>query len=484
MSVGVSQLATATVLESDLGEYAPDFTLPEFTSGTVKFTVGNNTEVKVNLNENDSLESIISKFNAAAEVAGASSFNMSVSDGRLTFSADERITFANTSTSNFVSQLKLSPNEDRTSYSSALALDGDAKIMSAFGVTAGAFRIGGAEFTIDSNTTMNGLVNQINESEEAGVTATFDAANGKLRLVSKTTGEFYISVGKEDGGSNFTDVMGMTNDGVIDLSKQVIGENAIFTVNGNTMEYYSNEVPDAINGVSGLTLTLNKVTDGEDVTIGIEQDTDDLTEALSSFVDAYNQIITQTAELTKVTYSTKDGETTSTKAALAFDTQLTSMMSSLKAAMTGTFGDAGFNALSQIGIKGMAAGASLTDNTNTLEFDKEAFLEAFSENPDGIKQFLIGDVDSGSKGILGTISTQLESNLDFESGYFAVRTESYNAQISSNNDKITRLKDSIKSYRTSLEKKFSAMDSAISSLNSQYSYLTSALSSLFSNTSS
>jgi len=205
---------------------------------------------------------------------------------------------------------------------------------------------------------------------------------------------------------------------------------------------------------------------------------------MAAFVDAYNKIVTQTAELTKVTYTTQDGETTTTKAALAFDSQLTSMMSSLKAAMTSAFGDSDINSLSQIGITTKAAGATLTDNTNTIEFNKEAFLEAFSEKADEIKQFLVGDVDSGSKGILGTISTQLESNLDFENGYFAVRTESYNSQITSNNEKITRLKSSISAYRTSLEKKFSAMDSAISSLNSQYSYLTSALSSLFSNNSS
>ena len=270
----------------------------------------------------------------------------------------------------------------------------------------------------------------------------------------------------------------------MDLSKQTIGNNALFSINGNEIEYYSNEVSDAITGISGLSLTLNKVTEEDDVTIDIQHDTDDLADALASLVDAYNKIVTQTAELTKVTYSTQDGETTTKKAALAFDSQLTSMLSSLKTAMTSVFGDSDINSLSQIGIGTKAAGASLTDNTNTLEFDREAFLEAFSENADEIKQFLVGDVDSGSRGILGTISDQLESNLDFESGYFAVRTESYNSQISGNNDKITRLKSSIKAYRTSLEKKFSAMDAAISSMNSQYSYLTSTLSSLFSNNAS
>ena len=484
LSVGISQLATATVLESDLSGLASDFVLPNFSSGNVKFTIGNSREISVSLDENDTVDDIISKFTTAAEDAGVEGFEMAVNGGKLNISANQRILFSSSSTSDFISKLKLTGNEGRTSYSSEISLECDASLMSAYGVTAGTFKLGGAEFTIDNDTTLNSLIEEINSSEEAGVTASFNQSTGNLQFVAKTTGELYISIGNEEGGSNFTDVFGLTTNGSVDLSKQNIGNNAKFTINGNEMEYYSNEIPDALSGVSGLTLTLNKVTDEDDITVDVEQDTEDLSDAMAAFVDAYNKIVTQTAELTKVTYTTQDGETTTTKAALAFDSQLTSMMSSLKAAMTSAFGDSDINSLSQIGITTKAAGATLTDNTNTIEFNKEAFLEAFSEKADEIKQFLVGDVDSGSKGILGTISTQLESNLDFENGYFAVRTESYNSQITSNNEKITRLKSSISAYRTSLEKKFSAMDSAISSLNSQYSYLTSALSSLFSNNSS
>ena len=109
-------------------------------------------------------------------------------------------------------------------------------------------------------------------------------------------------------------------------------------------------------------------------------------------------------------------------------------------------------------------------------------MKTFAENPDDVKNFLIGDLEQGTSGILDTINTQLEANLDFETGYFAARTNSYNSQISSNNEKISRMKNSVEMYRKTLEKKFSVMDSLISSLNGKYTYLTSALSSLFTTT--
>ena len=455
-----------------------------FSSGKVNFIVGNSHEISVNIDAEDSLDDIISKFNTAAEDAGVENFNMSVSGGRLNISADSAIRFSASSTSDFVSKLKLSASNDRTSYSSAMFLDGDAALTSAFGVTTGTFTIGEAEITIDENTTMNDVISAINNNENSGVTASFDATNGKLNFTSKQAGEMYISFGYGEGGSNFTDLMGLTSAGAIDLSKQELGQNAIFTINGEQKEYFSNELSDTVTGISGLSLKLKKITD-EDVNISIEQDTDSITDAMSALVDAYNNIITKTDELTKVTYSTENGETKSTKAALAFDFQLTSMLSALRNTFSSTFGNADINRLSQIGVKTQAAGASLTDGAKTLEFDREAFIEAFKENPDEIMNFLIGNIESGEKGIMDSLKTQLDANLDFETGYFASRTNTYNSEINRNNDKISRMKSSIETYRASLEKKFSAMDTLISSLNSQYSYLTSTLSSLFTtNTSS
>lgn len=480
LTVGVQQLATSTVLKSDMGSLVANPNLPEFSAGTVKFLIGNE-EKTVELTGAETQSEFINKFNTAA----GGDF-MSVEDGRIKIASPslQKITFSSSSTSDFVSKLQFTDTSDgnRTEFKSSLFIDRDASIVSAFGVSTGTFTVGGDSFDIDADTTMNDLIDKINSSETAGVEATFDASTGKFKLTSKISGELYVSVG---GTSDFAKKVGfLDNAGNVNLSTQTLGQNAKFTVNGNSLEYYSNEIPESVTGVDGLTLTLKKTTEN-DVDLSIKEDTDDLTDAIATFMDAYNKIITQTAEMTKVTYSTTDGETTTTKAALAFDSQLTSMMTSLKGLVTGGYGDSEtIKSIADLGIGSKAAGAALTDNTNTLEFDKAKFLEAFKENPDEVRKFLIGDLEEGTKGLMGAISEQLESNLDFQNGYFASRTASYNSQISTNNERITRMKSSMEAYRTRLEKQFQAMDAAISTMNSQFSYLTSSLSSLFGNTGS
>jgi len=515
VSVKISQLATNTVAQSpsNTASYITgdtkysDIAAGNVQAGTVVFNL-DNQKLSVDINTGDTMDVIMQKFQDAASGVGKN-LDVTLQDGKLSFSSDSQLSFTTASTSDFTSVMGLKMNADKSGYTSMnpiMALNSNGYLLPPAnsnspycgidGITAGTFTIGGAQFTIDKNTTMNGLISQINANSDAGVNASFDQSTGKLKLTSKTSGELYISVdapSADNGGSNFTDVMGLTQNGSLIQDNQTLGQNAMFSVNGVDKEYINNTIPPSVSGVSGLTLTLNKVTDDTtgDMSVSVANDPTDLINALQSFVTNYNNIVNLTSNLTTMTPGTdSSGQTTYTPATLSFDSTLTMLTSQLRNQVMGQYtssssssgssnssGNSVLSLLSQLGISTQAPGASLTDNTNTLSFDQTKFLAAFNADPSAVQNLLIGPNNTDT-GLLGQINKVVGGVLDSTNGYFAVQTQSLNTQMQNNNDKISKATDAVAAYKATLTTQFQNMDLAMQKLNSQYANMTSILSSI------
>jgi flagellar hook-associated protein 2 len=379
---------------------------------------------------------------------------------------------ATTDSSNFVSLVGLTKQEDG-SYSSTNSLfkaNTSTKLTSENSgfnqaITAGTFTIGDATFTIDDNTTLSSLISQINESDDAQAYAYWDDTSGKLSITSKKEGASYINI--EAGTSNFTDAMGFTSttrdaDGNIISSQmytdaQELGDNAIFTINGTSITSTSNTVTSDISRITGVTLTLNKVSSEEDgtSTLKIEQDSEDLVAAVKSFVEAYNSTI---SKITEVTASGGD---------LERETSLTSLKSTIRKYANGSNDTNGgvYKLLSEIGISTSSASSTdLSTDTNTLYFDEDTFLQALQENPDSVKSILAGD-----NGILNQIENTVEQSLKASVGFFDVKESSLNTTISNMETKITNQQTKVDNYQSQLETKFSNMELLISQMQQNYS---------------
>ena len=131
-------------------------------------------------------------------------------------------------------------------------------------------------FTIDGNTSLYSIISQINASESSNATASWDSVDGKLVIKSRTTGSSFINI--EAGTSNFTDIMGYTTtevDGAtgavvakrLDVNTQDVGDNAIFTINGTTYSSTSNTIKSDISRITGVTVNLKGVSEGEEITL-------------------------------------------------------------------------------------------------------------------------------------------------------------------------------------------------------------------------
>ena len=380
---------------------------------------------------------------------------------------------ATNDSSNLVSLLGLERQEDGTYVStSSVYKASTASILTdenaGFNqqITAGTFTIGGATFTIDENTTLSSLISDINNSTEAQANAYWDAATGKLTITSTKEGASYINI--EAGTSNFTDVMGLTTsewDGEGNLvstrmftEAQELGNNAIFTVNGTTMTSTSNTVTSDVSRIDGVTLTLKGVSTEEDgqTQLSVSQNTDELKEALSSIVKAYNDFVD------------KINSVTAAGADLHGETTLTSLKNTVRRYATGSNDTNGgaYKLLADIGITtGSASGADIsTSNLDTLKLDEDKLLQALEEDPESVKALLTGE-----NSIFGMMESAVEQTLQSTTGFFDVKQKTIESNITRMNDKIKRQKQNITAYQARLEAKFKKMEEAIAAMQQNYS---------------
>ena len=352
-------------------------------------------------------------------------------------------------------------------------------------VYAGAFTIGNASFKIDENTTIQDLVNQINNNSAAGATAYWDNITGNFVIESKITGASYLNI--EAGntsdprilGTNFTDVMGYTeteglvirdpnavNTGMrIDSTRmlaenQELGNNAVFTINGTQFTSTSNTISSDVSRIEGVTINLKDVSKGEVVKLTIEKNKETVADTIGDIITSYNELMENVdAQLA----ATGD---------LHRETTLKMIRDQLRNLMTSSVStNETFKNLDAIGIGVSQASVGNISTANSsvinLSFDRDKFISAFEKDADALKQLLVGTEEQPTLGILNRVETLLDNTLK-TSGYFDIATKSQTKKISDLNSKISRQNQYIERYKPQLENKFKTMDMLISQMNDQY----------------
>ena len=477
--IKVEKLATKTTASSDkpVSAVADDNTSLSalgIKEGSMTVYVDGVKKV-INIEKNDTVQDLKARLSTAgvdASIDADGKLNLKASNG-----TSKLLVGATNDTSNIKSLLGISQQEDGT-YKSTSAMykaTTASKITEsglfsgkdgALTVKEGTFTIGDQEFKIDANTTISGLISQINSSEKAGATAYWDNANAKLVLTSAVEGQSYVNV--EAGTSNFTDVMGFTettwnadgsvNQTALKTDNQNLGDNAILYINGTQVISSSNTVTSDISRLEGVTLSLKGVNTEEtgNTTLDVSQDTSQVVSAVKDVVDQYNTLMDKLDELTK-----SGGE-------LHGDTALNSVKRSLRQLITSSTGnkDDSFSMLSQIGVSTAKAGASISADTSKIELDEDALKKVLQEDPDGVKKVIMGTA-SQQDGIFSKLGSVISDSLA-SNGYFTTATNSVKSEITKLNTKIEKQTTSIANYKSSLEAKFQAMEKTISSMQDSY----------------
>ncbi|MBK5000683.1 flagellar filament capping protein FliD [Pseudomonas sp. S31] len=222
---------------------------------------------------------------------------------------------------------------------------------------------------------------------------------------------------------------------------------AVYTIDGLSMKSATNEITTAISGVEFTLLE-----DDTKSTITVDTNTDGLKESITSFVDAYNSLMSSIKTLTTVTSGTDDdGNATTTAAALTSDSSVRNIVNSLRNQLVSSSGDGGtLKLLSQLGVS--------TQNDGTLSIDEDDLEAALEKNAASVESFF-----TGTNGLLSRMSSTLDLYVA-DDGLLDQRTDSLNDTLSDLATQQTNLDRRITKYEATMYAKYNAMDTLVAQL--------------------
>lgn len=307
--------------------------------------------------------------------------------------------------------------------------------------------VGGEAFTVTLSPTANTLADlrdAINNADDnSGVTAT---------LINETGGTRLLLSSKNPGEDNEF----LVTSSLVSFTEQQAAQNAHVRVDGFDVYASTNQISDAIDGV---TLNLAKANEGTSYTLGVALDSKAATTAVQAFVTAYNAAINTMAALTKYDPATQ------VAASLNGDGMVRSTAQQLRNLVGGAVSGAGvFKHLSDVGITTQADG--------TLKLDSAKLTTALGTDSDSVRKLF--SLDNG-------YAAQLTAAIDGvigDDGQVETRNDAIQRQLKD----ITKQQDALELRMTKVETRYraqyTALDSLLSKMQTTSSFLSQQLAAL------
>ncbi|SNS61970.1 flagellar hook-associated protein 2 [Noviherbaspirillum humi] len=305
--------------------------------------------------------------------------------------------------------------------------------------------------TAPATYTLSDIASAVN-SAGGDVTATVINTGTKNRLVltAKATGEASAMTVSFTGD---TSVLG-TSGNASGMQVLQAAQDAKLTIDGVAISRASNEIADAIPGV---TLNLLKESPGTPVKVSVSQDTSGARTAISNFVDAFNKMRTTVKDMTAFDVTTKKG------GVLSGDSGPRSIADNFRAEMgkasttTGTI-----QTLSDIGIRFQRDGSLMIEDSSKLQ-------AALDSNFDNLTKFF-----SGTDGVATRMLTVANTILGTD-GVISSRTTGLQTAIRRNTTQQDALQARLGLTEKRLRAQYGALDTALTSMKSTSSWLTAQL---------
>ncbi|APX92780.1 flagellar hook protein [Halomonas sp. 1513] len=314
------------------------------------------------------------------------------------------------------------------------------------------FEDGSLDHPVDiaAGSTLEDVRDAINADPNAAVNASIvnDGEGYRLALMSQDTGAEAAITGTDF--AQFSDAE-LSGDSVFQD-----GQNAVLSVNGIDISGPTNQIEDAIQGV-----TLDLQEPGSS-TVVVERDSETIRDSIVGFVDAYNEMKGTAGQLTA--FNGEEGEA----GPLIGDSTVRAIESSLRNDLAaGVTQDDELSLLSDMGL-------SLTVD-GTLELDEQQLDSVLANDPGGVASFFAGDDDTaGLAGRLaGTTEQLLRSNGALEGSINSAET-----RIDSLGDRFERTEQTIDQTIERYRSQFVQLDGMLAQMNQTSSYLSEQLSNM------
>lgn len=308
--------------------------------------------------------------------------------------------------------------------------------------------------TIEDSDTLKSISEKINHAgKDIGINST--VIDGRLVLSDSKTGDrdlILTDVGDETLAKLGLDETART------LNQGVDGK---FTINGVTIERSSNNITDAVDG---LTINLKKEHGaGEYETVKVTLDTDKLSKALQDFVDQYNSTMSFIDSKLKA----GDPKVPGSAGTLAGDITLMRLQSTLRNYVTSSISNTSTD------IKDISSlGITTVDKFGQLKFESSKLTEAFKKDPQNVKNFFISKDSQGKEiGFAKRLKSYVDSFISTENGIIKGKTDSFERILKDLNKQIENFNVRMEKKEAYYIKMFTALDVALMKAESQSTWL-------------
>jgi flagellar hook-associated protein 2 len=424
---------------------------------------------KINWSATDSMNTIAAKINSAN--TGVTAAYNSISE-KMTFSTTATGAGASLNISESAGNLleALNINAGTTAGSDAVTAS-QYTLLNAAGMnmdvkpTEGIFSINGVKFYVDPTVdNISSVMTKITTST-AGVTASYNQASGQVTLTQKNSGSAnHIVLGSVDDTSNLLYALKMSpnNPPAGAAGDTYSGTDAVMSVNnGPSLTRSSNVVTDIIPGVS-VSLTGAGYT-----SVSVAPDTSKITDAVQSFVTAYNDVMTDVNDkLKETTINNPSSAADQFQGSLNNNSTLVQLKNQLTQMVNGSASGlpSGMSMLSQAGLD-----LKLTNNYQdvSLTFDTNKFSAALSSDFTDVKNLFASNTGAGQN-MYTALNTYTSG-----SGPFDTELKALQSKDSYLSDEITSFEARMVKEDTDLQTQFANMEAAMASMKSTLTMLQS-----------
>lgn len=317
--------------------------------------------------------------------------------------------------------------------------------------------LGGESFSItvdNTNSTLAGIRDAINDAaDNTGISATlvYGTDGAQLLLSSDKTGAGNEITVAATGGDGGLEDLAYSASNTVNYTEEQAAQDAIVYVAGVEHHSSTNEVTDAIDGI---TLNLVEAAPSTTVTIKVSNDTDNVVALMESFIEAYNTLNEQLVSLGSYDKSTDTaGELFGDSLYNNVQRQLSH---ALRDAVSGV--DGIYSSLSSLGVT--------TDSKGNLVLNETKLRSALSDDFEAVTSVL-----QSSDGLISRLDSFLDEALASD-GLIAARDASLDSQ-QERIDEQTEL-NALREEKVQARylAKFNAMDSLLAQLQNTSDYLT------------
>ncbi|NVZ69582.1 flagellar filament capping protein FliD [Pseudomonas costantinii] len=292
------------------------------------------------------------------------------------------------------------------------------------------------------------------------INAQFSSVGLGANILTDSNGSRLVLTSINGGvGSDIT----MSGNSVISTGYKVINspQNAKYTIDGFASESKSNNINDAISGVSIKLLTTSPLVSTGDaspnatrtpLTLSIDTNTSALKSGVKGFIDTYNALLKVIKAETAVTI---DAAGRPVAATLTGDTTMRTLQSVIRKEL---------NLLSSTGtLKSLAQFGVLTDKTTgSLSINDKSWNKAILTNAADVSSIF-----NGKSGLLARLSIATDIYAKPTTGILAGRSDALSYKLNDLTKQQSTLDKRIAGLQTSLTSKYAAMDSLVAQLRQQ-----------------